>query len=214
MSLLIATNGRKIVWTPTRELVCAYCQRPVERHTIWEQTPLSAYFVYDPERLHHGEYWYLHVRCLWFERHLQELGVIAGWASCPMALVFGLGPLGNDPGDTAQYIRTRLPQGIYEELYATWAPAIARKRPARRVTFAPPVEPEPRPPKSWGRLRWWVMTRDGYRCGVCGVAASDRPGVRLEVDHLVPRSQGGTDDPSNLLTMCRDCNQGKHVEAL
>jgi len=33
--------------------------------------------------------------------------------------------------------------------------------------------------------------------------------VSLEVDHRIPESKGGTDDESNLVTSCRDCNRGK-----
>lgn len=56
------------------------------------------------------------------------------------------------------------------------------------------------------RLRFLVLQRDGFTCRYCGHAAPD---VQLEVDHIIPRSKGGGDEPSNLVTACRDCNQGK-----
>jgi len=31
----------------------------------------------------------------------------------------------------------------------------------------------------------------------------------LEIDHYVPRSKGGSSQPSNLKTACRECNLGK-----
>jgi 5-methylcytosine-specific restriction endonuclease McrA len=31
----------------------------------------------------------------------------------------------------------------------------------------------------------------------------------LEIDHRIPRAKGGSDDPSNLWTLCFDCNRGK-----
>ncbi len=37
------------------------------------------------------------------------------------------------------------------------------------------------------------------------------PSVVLEVDHVIAKSQGGTDDPENLLTACFECNRAKHV---
>lgn len=60
---------------------------------------------------------------------------------------------------------------------------------------------------SWKTIRWAVLQRDGFRCRYCGQEAAD--GVRLEVDHVVPRSAGGSDNMSNLLTACEECNQGK-----
>jgi hypothetical protein len=56
------------------------------------------------------------------------------------------------------------------------------------------------------RKRFFVMKRDEFTCTLCG--ASGR-GVRLEVDHKVPRAKGGTDDLDNLQTLCFNCNRGK-----
>ena len=56
-------------------------------------------------------------------------------------------------------------------------------------------------------LRMKVLKRDGYRCRICGRSAND--GVRLEVDHIIPISQGGQTELSNLQTLCWDCNRGK-----
>jgi len=57
------------------------------------------------------------------------------------------------------------------------------------------------------RVRYEVLKRDGGRCVLCG--ASSRDGVRLEVDHIVPRSKGGSNEPVNLQTLCAPCNRGK-----
>ena len=43
-------------------------------------------------------------------------------------------------------------------------------------------------------------------CALCGVSSSER---RIEVDHIVPRSRGGTNDISNLQALCDECNRGK-----
>lgn len=58
------------------------------------------------------------------------------------------------------------------------------------------------------KVRWQVMRRDGFRCRYCGIEAkdADRP---LVLDHYVPHSAGGSNDPSNLVTACYDCNAGK-----
>lgn len=56
------------------------------------------------------------------------------------------------------------------------------------------------------RVRYEVLRRDNHTCRYCGATADDGP---LTVDHVVPTSLGGTDDPSNLVAACRDCNAGK-----
>ena len=56
------------------------------------------------------------------------------------------------------------------------------------------------------RLRFEVLRRDDYTCRYCGGTAPD---VTLTVDHVVPRALGGPDEPTNLVTACRECNSGK-----
>ncbi len=60
--------------------------------------------------------------------------------------------------------------------------------------------------KGWYKLRWQILYRDKYTCQYCGQAA---PNVQLEVDHIIPVVEGGTDDLSNLATSCWACNRGK-----
>lgn len=55
-------------------------------------------------------------------------------------------------------------------------------------------------------LRPIVFARDNYTCVYCG-AKPDR--WLLEMDHVVPRSRGGSDDQSNLVTACQSCNGSK-----
>lgn len=56
------------------------------------------------------------------------------------------------------------------------------------------------------RLRYEILKRDNHACRYCGGSAPD---VKLTVDHVVPVALGGTDDPSNLVAACVDCNAGK-----
>ena len=63
-------------------------------------------------------------------------------------------------------------------------------------------------PKS---VRFDVFKRDSFKCQYCGRSAPD---VILEVDHIVPVAEGGTNDPLNLVTSCRDCNRGKSAKLL
>ncbi len=56
------------------------------------------------------------------------------------------------------------------------------------------------------RVRFEIFKRDKFTCRYCGRTS---PGVILEVDHIVPRANGGTNDPMNLTTSCFECNSGK-----
>ena len=42
-----------------------------------------------------------------------------------------------------------------------------------------------------------------------GDKKADREKVRLEVDHIIPVSKGGSDTLDNLQTLCKDCNLKK-----
>ena len=59
------------------------------------------------------------------------------------------------------------------------------------------------------RLRWSILKRDRYRCTACGRSPATDPAVELHVDHIHPHSQGGSDDPTNLRTLCQSCNLGR-----
>lgn len=56
------------------------------------------------------------------------------------------------------------------------------------------------------RTRFEVLRRDQHTCQYCGEKA---PNVTLQIDHVMPVALGGTDQPGNLVTACRDCNSGK-----
>lgn len=56
------------------------------------------------------------------------------------------------------------------------------------------------------RLRFAVFKRDGFACQYCGATP---PGATLEVDHIEPVSDGGTNEETNLVTACFNCNRGK-----
>lgn len=55
-------------------------------------------------------------------------------------------------------------------------------------------------------IRDKVFKRDGYRCVRCGASNKEK---RLEVDHIIPISRGGTNDMDNLQTLCWECNKDK-----
>lgn len=56
------------------------------------------------------------------------------------------------------------------------------------------------------RTRFEVLKRDNHTCRYCGATTPD---ATLTVDHVMPVALGGSDDPSNLVAACRDCNYGK-----
>ena len=57
-----------------------------------------------------------------------------------------------------------------------------------------------------GSLRYDIMRRAGGKCEACGIGAEERA---IEVDHIVPRNRGGSDDKSNLQALCYRCNAQK-----
>ena len=55
-------------------------------------------------------------------------------------------------------------------------------------------------------MRYNTFKRAQGRCELCGIPHEERA---LDVDHILPRSAGGTDDPDNLQALCWRCNQDK-----
>lgn len=60
----------------------------------------------------------------------------------------------------------------------------------------------------FSNMKAMVRTRDGYKCCLCHGASKDS---RLEVHHIVYRSNGGTDVPQNLVTLCHTCHTALHA---
>ncbi len=57
----------------------------------------------------------------------------------------------------------------------------------------------------------YVLTRDGYTCQHCKGKSKDK---RLEVHHIIFRSQNGSDEETNLLTLCKTCHDSLHAGAI
>jgi len=102
----------------------------------------------------------------------------------------------------------------WEALYAKGQ----RPAPTRPISGAS-TKPRPKPAASkkgagsnykreaiGAKLRYDILTRDKNRCVKCGATQAQ---TRLHVDHINPVSQGGTNDPANLQTLCEKCNLGK-----
>lgn len=52
-----------------------------------------------------------------------------------------------------------------------------------------------------------VLNRDNYTCQYCKGKHKDS---RLEVHHIIFRSQGGSDEENNLITLCHTCHRDLH----
>ena len=77
----------------------------------------------------------------------------------------------------------------------------------------------PKPQPAFARAisketRAYVLDRNGFTCQMCGaVAGEPHPydttrKTRLHIGHIIDKSKGGGDDPSNLRAICSICNEG------
>lgn len=58
----------------------------------------------------------------------------------------------------------------------------------------------------WEGTRRRILERDGYRCTIRGPRCRGRA---TTVDHIIPRSRGGTSVDGNLRAACTACNYGR-----
>ena len=54
-----------------------------------------------------------------------------------------------------------------------------------------------------------LIGRQAGICAICGLPMDESSGQKLEVDHVVPFSKGGSDDVSNLAAVHAYCNRRK-----
>lgn len=55
-------------------------------------------------------------------------------------------------------------------------------------------------------VRKYVYARDNFQCQSCGKKGAE---TQLNIDHIIPLAKGGSNDLSNLQTLCYQCNQAK-----
>jgi len=60
---------------------------------------------------------------------------------------------------------------------------------------------------AWQQLRKQILSRDKGLCQECLRQGKYRP-ARI-VDHIVPKSEDGTDDSNNLQSLCQACSDKK-----
>jgi hypothetical protein len=79
------------------------------------------------------------------------------------------------------------------------------------------LDPKPVPAFERGiskETRAFVLDRNGFTCQMCGaVAGEPHPTdptrkTRLHIGHIIDKSMGGSDDPTNLRAICSVCNEG------
>lgn len=62
--------------------------------------------------------------------------------------------------------------------------------------------------------RAYVLDRNGFTCQMCGAVAGEphpydpNRKTRLHIGHIIDKSAGGSDNPSNLRAICSVCNEG------
>lgn len=55
-------------------------------------------------------------------------------------------------------------------------------------------------------VRKYVYERDNFTCQSCGKTNKE---ARLTIDHIIALARGGSNDLSNLQTLCWECNRKK-----
>jgi ATP-dependent DNA helicase RecQ len=61
--------------------------------------------------------------------------------------------------------------------------------------------------ENWREIRESILRRDEFRCVECGRSCDPN---EADIHHLLPRSAGGSDEPSNLITLCDGCHAAHH----
>lgn len=101
--------------------------------------------------------------------------------------------------NVAEALRYRRLAKIYKRLYLN-AINPPEKKPSLKAIQAQTER------ERWLEVRSQILLRDHFRC--------QEPNCNyykhLEVHHIIPKSKGGTDDPSNLITLCQRCHAKKH----
>ncbi|WP_352338263.1 HNH endonuclease [Psychrobacter sp. 16-MNA-CIBAN-0192] len=60
---------------------------------------------------------------------------------------------------------------------------------------------------AWRKLREEVLRRDGYLCVSCSKSGRHVPAT--DVDHILNKASGGSDELSNLQSLCSKCHRTK-----
>ena len=83
-----------------------------------------------------------------------------------------------------------------------------RRRSARLAVARAEVGPSTLRTPIAAEVKTYVWQRDGGRCATCGSQQ------RLEFDHIIPVSLGGSSSARNLQLLCEGCNRAKGGDLL
>lgn len=61
--------------------------------------------------------------------------------------------------------------------------------------------------EDWLPLKQWVYERDKGHCQYCGEQVEY---IKSHCHHVLELSEGGTNHPTNLKTLCVDCHKERH----
>lgn len=67
-------------------------------------------------------------------------------------------------------------------------------------------------PSDWPERRREILRRDAYRCQYCGIRSTRADDIALDVDHIIPKSRGGSHELSNLRALCPECHAERHPQ--
>lgn len=67
-------------------------------------------------------------------------------------------------------------------------------------------------PPDWKARAKLVRDRDNYTCQHCGVMSTRVDDVFFHVDHIIPKSDGGSHSRTNLQALCPACHAEKHPD--
>lgn len=66
---------------------------------------------------------------------------------------------------------------------------------------------------SYYKNRFFIFNRDGFKCVYCGRNPKE-DNVKLQIEHILAKKNGGTNSLDNYVTSCQDCNLGKGTNYL
>jgi 5-methylcytosine-specific restriction endonuclease McrA len=71
-------------------------------------------------------------------------------------------------------------------------------------------QPEEMTRDEWAEIRAHILERDHFTCQRCENVS--KTGQGLQPHHIMPRSEGGSNDSTNLIALCTECHNFVEVE--